>query len=134
MTVAMAWCQLRPFSTVSVLSAEPTWIASFLVPSMTQGKGGCSIDWRLHHDPGSPMHHLGRPGGHSAEHQEDQEVSCKACELAQDVRGEMPLLVKTCYVRVGNANVELVGCEVHLAMLVNSLRGGDDEPKKATSA
>lgn len=44
-------------------------------------------------------------------------MSCKKCE-------ENPI---TTYVRVGNGNVEITGCEEHLRMLINKLRNARSE-------
>lgn len=40
-------------------------------------------------------------------------MSCKECE-------DNPL--SGCFVRVGNGNVELIGCEKHLSELIDKLR------------
>jgi hypothetical protein len=53
-------------------------------------------------------------------------MSCPDCEARQDaVVGEDTPHV---YVRVGNGNVELVGCPWHLAILVNLIREGGNNP------
>jgi hypothetical protein len=49
-------------------------------------------------------------------------MSCDACNTAQELRG--PELGKHVYVRVGNGNVELVGCETHVKDVIAYVRMG----------
>jgi hypothetical protein len=55
-------------------------------------------------------------------HFKEVTMSCKDCEIAQDITLsdiEEPI----CYIRVGNANVMVIGCKKHLEELIEKLRG-----------
>lgn len=43
-------------------------------------------------------------------------MSCEKCNISQELRG--PELGKHVYLRVGTGNVELVGCEEHIKVLL----------------
>jgi hypothetical protein len=49
-------------------------------------------------------------------------MSCDACSDAQALRG--PELGQHYYVRVGNANVEIVGCKEHVGWAITLIRNG----------
>jgi len=47
-------------------------------------------------------------------------MTCQDCEAIQDKVHKGELYVPTVFVRVGNANVEIVACRTHAAILVNA--------------
>lgn len=49
-------------------------------------------------------------------------MSCEACNIMQEIRS--PELGKHWYVRVGNGNVEIVGCEEHVKDIIAYVRMG----------
>jgi hypothetical protein len=48
-------------------------------------------------------------------------ISCDKCETRQEL-SIVPFTDNEVFVRIGNGNVELVGCEEHVRMLLEKLR------------
>lgn len=64
-------------------------------------------------------------------------MSCRRCEIAQgdsnDIGGE-PMVEFFTYVRVGNGNILISGCEEHMKETIEQLRAGSakiEENKEA---
>jgi len=51
-------------------------------------------------------------------------MGCKECEKIQDLalNKNIPESTPICYIRVGTANVAIIGCNKHLLELMNNLK------------
>ena len=53
-------------------------------------------------------------------------MSCDPCDFETEaIQG----LTKIAYVRIGNGNVAIIGCEDHLRQLIEKLRAAQENPK-----
>lgn len=54
-------------------------------------------------------------------------MSCKKCNISQKINGLLPIfdVIAITYVKVGNGDVAIIGCDKHLKMLLEQLNNKD---------